>query len=217
MRSYGQLCALAKALDLVGDRWTLLIVRELLIRETCRYTDLRSGLPGIATNLLAERLDELVEAGLVSREAAPPPIATTVYRLTDRGRQLEPVVEALGRWGAPLLATATGKEAFLSHWLALPARLYVRDTTPKAPSVRVELRPGGEPITLETVGDGSVRTRIGATGHADATLEGPPQVVLHLLTRKVTLSAARKRGVRLHGDPKVLRRFGPKPAAQAPA
>src|SRR5690349_16807493 len=96
MRSYRQACAIAKALDVVGDRWTLLIVRELLTHGACRYTHLQSGLPGIATNLLAERLDELVESGLVSREAPSPPIATALFRLTERGHQLEPVIEALG-------------------------------------------------------------------------------------------------------------------------
>src|SRR6185295_293446 len=85
MRSYKQYCALAKALDVVGDRWTLLIVRELLIRGRCRYTDLRNGLPGIATNLLADRLREMEQSGLVSREEAPPPIATTLFQLTPRG------------------------------------------------------------------------------------------------------------------------------------
>src|SRR5215469_12689113 len=99
MRSYGQYCSLAKALDAVGDRWTLLIVRELLLRGACRYTDLQHGLPGVATNLLSERLKELEEHGIVRREAAPPPVATTLYELTDAGRELEPVLKALGRWG----------------------------------------------------------------------------------------------------------------------
>src|ERR687885_1607076 len=84
-RGYGQYCAVAKALDLVGDRWTLLIVRELLLRGPCRYTDLRHGLPGIATNLLADRLRELERAGIISREDAPPPVATALFRLTPRG------------------------------------------------------------------------------------------------------------------------------------
>src|ERR671928_603445 len=99
MRSYGQYCALAKALDVIGDRWSLLIVRELLLRDACRYTDLREGLPGIATNLLADRLRELEAAGIVSREEAPPPIATTLFRLTPRGEQLGPVLDHLSVWG----------------------------------------------------------------------------------------------------------------------
>src|SRR5579863_5376384 len=101
MRSYGQYCSIAKALDVVGDRWTLLIVRELMVRGACRYTDLRNGLPGIATNLLADRLRDLEEHGIVRREAAPPPIATTVFQLTERGASLRPVIGELGRWGAP--------------------------------------------------------------------------------------------------------------------
>ena len=100
MRSYDEYCAVAKSLDVVGDRWTLLIVRELAIRGACRYTDLRNGLPGIATNLLAERLRELEHAGVIARENAPPPIATTLFRLTPRGEQLRPVLagsDSLGR------------------------------------------------------------------------------------------------------------------------
>src|SRR5213075_1029468 len=110
MRSYDEYCAIAKSLDVVGDRWTLLIVRELALRGACRYTDLRNGLPGIATNLLADRLRELEEAGVVERVEAPPPVATTLFRLTDRGRELEPVVYALGRWGVPLLVEASDED-----------------------------------------------------------------------------------------------------------
>src|SRR5580704_10226150 len=122
MRSYGQYCSIAKALDVVGDRWILLIVRELLIRGACRYTDLRDGLPGIATNLLVERIRAMEDAGLVLREDAPPPIATALFRLTPRGQQLEPILYQLGQWGAPLLANAPKKDAFQPHWLVLPAR-----------------------------------------------------------------------------------------------
>src|ERR1700719_1261076 len=104
MRSYAEYCSVAKSLDVVGDRWTLLIVRELAFRGACRYTDLRNGLPGIATNLLAERLRELERAGGVAREEAPPPVATTLFRLTPRGEQLRPVLDDLVRWGIPLMA-----------------------------------------------------------------------------------------------------------------
>lgn len=90
------MCGIAKGLDVIGDRWTLLIVRELLIRGACRYTDLRNGLPGIAANLLAQRLRELEQAGIVFSEDAPPPIATKLFRLTERGVALEPVLEAIG-------------------------------------------------------------------------------------------------------------------------
>ena len=94
MRSYDQFCALARALDLVGDRWTLLIIRELFARDS-RYSDMRDALPGIATNLLAERLRQLQEAGVIEAYDAPPPVRATVYRLTPRGRELRP---RSGRW-----------------------------------------------------------------------------------------------------------------------
>src|ERR1039457_4128844 len=111
MRSYGQYSGLAKALDIIGDRWTLLIVRDLLVRP-CRYTDLRKGLPGIATNLLATRVRELEEAGVLAREEVPPPVATILFRLTKRGKELEPAMQMLDNWGAPLLAKSSGKEEF---------------------------------------------------------------------------------------------------------
>jgi DNA-binding HxlR family transcriptional regulator len=139
VRSYSQYCGLAAALDVVGDRWTLLIVRELLIRQPCRYTDLAYGLPGIATNLLADRLRQLEEHGIVARETAPPPIATTVFTLTRRGEELRTVVEALGQWGRPLLAEPIGDAEFRSHWLALPLERRLVDATPEAPPVAVEI------------------------------------------------------------------------------
>ena len=114
MRSYDEYCAMAKSLDVVGDRWTLLIVRELELRGACRYTDLRNGLPGIATNLLADRLRELEHAGVVVREEAPPPIATTLFRLTPRGAELRPVLESLVRWGMPLMAADNAGEISFS-------------------------------------------------------------------------------------------------------
>jgi DNA-binding HxlR family transcriptional regulator len=217
MRSYGHHCALAKALDVIGDRWTLLIVRELMMRDGCRYTDLRKGLPGIATNLLAERIGELERAGVVARENAPPPVATTLFRLTPRGRELEPVVAALGRWGAPLLATGSGKGVFLDHWVMLPLRLYVRDQFPDEPPIRVGLRAGNELVTLDTVGDGSVRVQSGNTGSVNARMVGTPQQILALLCHKTSLTAARAKGLQFHGDRKVLRRLAAsKHSASAP-
>src|SRR5258708_19208604 len=104
MRSYGQYCSIAKALDVIGGRWTLLIIRELLIRGPCRYTDLKNGLPGIATNLLSGRIRELESAGLIEREDAPPPIATTLFHLTEAGPQLQPALDASARRGVSYLA-----------------------------------------------------------------------------------------------------------------
>lgn len=208
MRSYGQYCAMAKALDLVGDRWTLLIVRELLLRGQCRYTDLRQGLPGIATNLLADRLRELEQAGLIRREAAPPPVATTVFRLTRRGEELAPVVHALGRWGAPLMGTRAAGDSFCSHWLAMPLELHLRDRKPHRAPITIEVRSGDQPMLIETV-DGEVRTRPGSADHPDAVLTGPPELVVGVLTGRLDLADARARGLEYDGDPKTLRRVQP--------
>jgi DNA-binding HxlR family transcriptional regulator len=208
MRSYGQYCALAKALDVVGDRWTLLIVRELMLRGACRYTDLRHGLPGIATNLLADRLRELEKAGIVRREDAPPPVATTLFHLTPRGEQLAPVVEALGRWGAPFMAEPSVTDEFRSHWLAMPLQLHLIDRTPHRPPITIELRTGDEPMIVETV-EGGVRTRPGSAEHPDAVLSGPPQLIIGVLTGRLDLAAARASGLHFQGDPRVIRRVQP--------
>ena len=143
MRSYGQYCSVAKALDVVGDRWTLLIVRELLLQGPCRYTDLKNGLPGIATNLLADRLAQLEEAGLVRREEAAPPVATTLFRLTEAGAELEPVLNSLGAWGIRYMAEPADGDEFLSHWFAFPVELFLRDRDPAGP--RRRWRPGRSP------------------------------------------------------------------------
>ena len=210
MKSYGQYCALAKALDVVGDRWTLLIVRELMIRDGARYTDLRKGLPGIATNLLTERLKELETAGIVWREDAPPPVATTLFRLTDRGEQLGPVLAALGQWGAPLLPDTPGKDVFCDQWTLLPLRIYLRDQAPSGSRLRVALKAGGESLLLETTGNGSIKVQPGTSPDADARIEGSPRVILSLLMRRMTLPEAKAKGLKLTGDRRVLQRFGPK-------
>jgi len=141
LRSYRQFCGLARALDLVGERWTLLIVRELLLGPR-RYTDLLNGLPGIATNLLATRLASMEEAALIARDEAPPPVATTLYHLTPRGEELRPVIDALGRWARPLMAEGMKGDAFRAEWMALPTQLYLTDRDPDRAPVAVEVRSG---------------------------------------------------------------------------
>ena len=208
MRSYGQYCGLAKALDVVGDRWTLLIVRELLLRGDCRYTDLKNGLPGIATNLLADRLRELEHAGLLAREEAPPPVATALFRLTRRGRELEPALLQLGLWGAPLLAHPDENDAFCTHWLALPLQHLLVDQAPHRPPVAIEVRTGDEPVTLETIG-GKICLRRRLEKNPDAVLAGPPHLVLGVLTGKLPLADARSAGLLYEGEPAILRRIQP--------
>src|SRR5207302_1027070 len=180
MRSYDEYCAIAKALDVVGDRWTLLIVRELALRGPSRYTDLRNGLPGIATNLLADRLRELERAGVISREEAPPPIATTLFRLAPRGEQLKPVLDDLNRWGIPLMSEQKPDDAVRSHWLGGALELMLADTQPDAPPVTVELQTGDQPIVIEAR-DGTIEAKLGPVTNADATLAGPPRPIMGLL------------------------------------
>jgi DNA-binding HxlR family transcriptional regulator len=206
MRSYGQYCAVAKALDLVGDRWNLLVVRELRLRGPCRYTDLLNGLPGIATNMLAERLRALERAGVLAREEAPPPVATTLFRLTARGEELKSVIRELGRWGAPLMIEAPGDGAFRSRWLTLPVELFLADQAPELPPVSIELRAGDEPMTVETVA-GEVRARPGATDDPDLVLSGTPQLVLAVLVGRMELDEACAGGLQCEGDRAVLARL----------
>ncbi|MFJ6985530.1 MULTISPECIES: winged helix-turn-helix transcriptional regulator [unclassified Streptomyces] len=118
-RSYDQYCSAARALDLVGDRWTLLIVRELLAGPR-RYTDLHADLPGVSTDVLAGRLRDMERDGLAGRRRMPPPSAAYVYELTARGRALLPVVQALGAWGESELGERGPTDAVRAHWFALP-------------------------------------------------------------------------------------------------
>jgi len=213
MRSYRQYCALAKALDVVGDRWTLLIVRELMLGGPRRYTDLRNGLPGIATNLLSERLRELEAAGVVAREEAPPLVATTLFSLTERGEALRPVLDGLGAWGVPYMEEGPAPEdAFRGRWLAWPAERFLSDREPERPPISVELRAAegaDEPVVVETV-DGAVRSRPSAPGETpDAVLSGSPHAILGLLSGQIDLAEARRRGLRAEGDVSVLSRLRP--------
>src|SRR6266566_2438942 len=205
MRSYGQYCSVAKALDLVGDRWSLLIVRELLLRGRCRYTYLLRGLPGIATNLLADRLRELEQADILAREDAPPPIATALFRLTARGEQLAPIVRELGRWGAPLMAEPVGESAFRSQWLQLPVELFLSDQSPDRPPVQIELRTGDEPMTIRA-GGGEVRANSGSAQDPDLVLTGTPQLVIGVISGRLRLRDATALGLKCDGDHRALAR-----------
>ncbi|MGW7548842.1 winged helix-turn-helix transcriptional regulator [Streptomyces sp. NPDC054770] len=118
-RSYDQYCSAARALDVVGDRWTLLIVRELLAGPR-RYTDLHADLPGVSTDVLASRLKDMERDGVTTRRRLPPPAAAYVYELTGRGRGLLPVLQALGKWGEPELGERRPTDAVRAHWFALP-------------------------------------------------------------------------------------------------
>ena len=136
-RSYDQYCGLARALDVLGERWTLLIVRNLLLGPQ-RYSDLLRGLPGITTNLLAKRLQEMEAEGLIDRGEGPSD--ATSYRLTDIGRDLEPAIHALGRWGWRRMGKPTGRDRRSIEWLLVSLRRRYR---------------GGVTLSTELEADGS--------------------------------------------------------------
>ncbi|WP_189932088.1 winged helix-turn-helix transcriptional regulator [Streptomyces aurantiogriseus] len=136
-RSYDQYCSAARALDVVGDRWTLLIVRELLAGPR-RYTDLHADLPGVSTDVLASRLKDMERDGLSTRRRLPPPGAAYVYELTERGRQLLPVLQALGAWGQTELGERRPTDAVRAHWFALPLLRALEGQESGLVEVRVE-------------------------------------------------------------------------------
>ncbi len=189
MRQYGQFCPLAKALDVVGDRWTLLIVRELSERP-CRYTDLRDGLPGIATNLLADRLKSLEAAGVISVEAAPPPIATNLYRLAERGEALLPALHELVLWGAPLLADADETDEVRSRWLVAAAQaMFAGIDVSDADPLEVALDIDDEPITL-SVEHGQLHAELGTVPHPDVRIACDGPTASAILRGQLHLDAA---------------------------
>ena len=216
MRSYDQYCSIARALDVTGDRWTLLIVRELLLQGPCRFTDLKRGLPGIATNLLSARLKELESAALVTREDAPPPVATALYELTESGRALEPALKALALWGLRFMGEERADDAFQAQWLAYAPAWFTTDADPDAPPAVIQLIAAGELAVIE-LGDGQVRTRLGRAADPDLVLDGPPRAVLGLLTGVVDLERAGHLGLSATGATGLLARLRPAVSDPAPA
>lgn len=215
MRSYGQYCSVARALDVVGDRWTLLIIRELIQQGPSRYTDLRNGLPGIATNMLADRLRELEEAGLVRREEAPPPVAATLFELTEAGAELEPALRELGAWGLRYMTEPRGDDEFRSQWFSFPVSLFLHDSEPEGPPLTIELRGDGRPAVVEVRG-GQVSTRLGPARAPDLVLAGDPQLILGLLGAFITPDEAAQGGLQIEGDLSILARLQHKSEVSAP-
>lgn len=203
MRSYEQFCALSKALDVIGSRWTLLVVRELLLGPR-RFSDLREALPGIANNLLADRLRELERGGIVERRVLDGPGAVQVYALTARGESLDEAVYALMRWGAELMEPETGG-FFRPEWLALVLRAYLPATVPDEARVRARVVAGECALTLDSC-DGTVRVTPGEPADATVMLEAEPRALLGVASGAERAGAARQRG--------ALRATGPAEAAR---
>jgi DNA-binding HxlR family transcriptional regulator len=188
MKRYDQYCPIAHALNLVGERWSLLVVRELFYGPK-RYTDLVDTLPGIGTNILASRLKELELNGLVSKRKLPPPAASTVYELTDEGEMLRPVLHELARFGVRLIGPPPAdalQEGWLLHALDL-------GLSPVSPRGRIVFRIDSEEASLV---DGEVVA--GAVENPDVVIETDPTSFYHLIVH------GRHEGVQIQGDQELI-------------
>jgi len=192
VKRYDQYCPVAHALGLVGERWALLVVRELL-HGPKRYTDLADGLPGIGTNVLASRLRDLEAAGVVAKRTLPPPAASRVYELTDYGQALKPAIRELALWGARSLGPPTDEDELFPGWLGNAVDTVL---APIAPSGSFEFRVGDEVVSLV---DGE--SRAGTTGEADVVVEGDAAGLYHLFVDRST------DGVEVRGDQELLDRL----------
>ena len=204
-RTYGEACAAAHALDLVGERWALLVVRELLLGPK-RFTDLRAGIVHASPNVLAQRLRELERAGVVRRRKLPPPAGSRVYELTEWGKELEPVVTALGRWGArsPALPREAGMSVD-SHVLAM--RTLFDSSAAGGLDATLELRLGDQRFRAR-VSDGELELDRGFAERADATIETDPETLAELLWQGRDLGDALRSGqVQIEGDRQVVERY----------
>jgi DNA-binding HxlR family transcriptional regulator len=191
VKRYDQYCPIACALGLVGERWTLLVARELM-NGPKRYTDLVDGLPGIGTNILAARLKDLEAAGIVSRHKLPPPAASTVYELTDSGRRLRPVLHELARFGARYMGPPPD-EALEPGWLLGALDLAL---SPVAREGAIAFRIGEEEASLV---DGTAVP--GLVGVVDAVVETDATGFYHLFVD------GKLDGVRIDGDREAVERL----------
>ncbi|HYB28637.1 MAG TPA: helix-turn-helix domain-containing protein [Solirubrobacteraceae bacterium] len=194
MKSYEQRCPLARALDVVGERWTLLVVRELMLGPR-RYTDLADGLPGVGTNMLSARLADLQSAGLVTKRELPPPTAVTVYELTAAGRELGPTLAALSEWGEQHGTPIHSSQVARPQWILTS----IARRSPNLLAGRsCELRIGKDAFELS--GDGTkLSIGVGAARSPDAVIELEPDAFYRLATNRITTPKARDAAV-LAGD-----------------
>ena len=205
-RSYGEACRFAHALDVVGERWGLMVVRELLLGPK-RFTDLREGLPRASTNILAERLRELEERGVVRRRKLPPPYGSSVYELTEWGRELQPIVTQLGAWGArspfPPDSHSIGADS-----IVLALRSLFDPAAAAGLEARYELRLGEDRFEVEVAGgELSLAREASSSGH-EATIATEPGTLAALLTGELTLEEAIAAGaVSIEGGRRAAARF----------
>jgi len=168
-KTYDQYCAVAKALDLVGERWTLLLVRELMSGPK-RYSDLLAGTPGIATDVLAARLKKLEESSLIARRTLPPPAASVVYELTESGVALQPVLRELAKFGLPFLGKRKG-ESFHIDWLAHWLHVMFRPERAGDTTLTLMFESGGDAMHAR-IADAQLETFSGPATDADVIIAG---------------------------------------------
>ncbi len=183
-RSYDQYCGAARALDVVGERWALLVVRDLLLGPK-RYTDLQAGLPGIGPNVLSARLRGLVDAGVVARRQLPPPAAATVYELTPLGEELRPVVRELVRWGRNLLGAPPPGEQLQLGWLVVALEASFRPEAARGLTESYEYRIDGEVFHVD-IDDGTIAAREGEAADPTFVVVTDLETFLAVATRAVT-------------------------------
>jgi DNA-binding HxlR family transcriptional regulator/putative sterol carrier protein len=205
-RNYRQFCGLARALDLVGERWALLVVRDLLIAPK-RFTELQEGLHGIPTNVLTSRLRELEDAGVVRRRAQAQPGRGVVYELTDYGRELEGPVLQLGFWGAKALGAPEKDDFFSMDSLALALRGCFHSENARGPQRLYELRVDGKSLLI-AVKAGRVTVPASSPGEPDLVLETDAGTFSEMFAGTLDVDTARKSGrLRLKGDRAEARRL----------
>ncbi|MEO3820147.1 winged helix-turn-helix transcriptional regulator [Plantactinospora sp. B24E8] len=206
-RKYHDACAVAHALDILGERWALLVVRELLLGPK-RFSDLRAGLPSVSTDMLTTRLRELESHGVVRRHKLPAPASSWVYELTTWGSQLEPIVVSLAQWSSQSAGLADRANEPLSVDSAALAlhTLFKPDADPRV-AATVELRLNGQPFRVN-VTHGALSVERGEAPDAEISITTDPAALTALLTGTSSLNAERKGGrTNLHGDPAAAQRF----------
>ncbi len=203
---YQQYCGAARALDVVGDRWTLLIVRELTLGPR-RFTDLIDGLPGISRNLLTERLRALQRDGIVAREELPPPAARQVYELTDEGRDLADAIVPLVAWGTRRLGARKPGESFRAHWGALAMATFADREAAQEVSETYQYLVGRTAFHF-IVEAGSIQLHYGRAHDPAVTIRTDEETWADLASGKTTGSAAAAAGsMQLTGDPEAVTRL----------
>jgi DNA-binding HxlR family transcriptional regulator len=195
---------MAHALELVGERWALLVVRELL-NGPKRYTDLAAALPGIGTNILAGRLRDLEEGGVVQKRRLPPPAAANVYELTAYGEELREALYALGRWGAKSLGPPGPGDSFAPGWLVDAVRATC--TGGCLPDKVFELRVDGDAVTARFEGDELV-VESGSSAAADTVIETDPATLFSIAAGQLSTSDAIKaKALKVIGNRRDAERF----------